>query len=134
MVLQVFVAGGNPSADMSLRLVLLEDIPYPPVKLGVHLPQSVGYVLVYGRLGYMKLPRGGADRRVVFDNVFAQFDCPFLNCSLHADHSSFHSGRNPFLTTENALFRVPPEFFVSYLCDDREEYADNRCEQGRGAG
>ena len=50
MVLQVFVAGGNPSADMPLRLVLLEDIPYPPVKLGVHLPQSVGYVLVYGRL------------------------------------------------------------------------------------
>ncbi len=109
MALQVLVAGGDPAADMPLRFILFEDMPYPPVKLRIHLAQPVGNVLMYRGLGYMKLPRGGADRRVVFNNVFAQFDCPFLNCSLHADHSSFHRGRNPFLTEENAPFRVPHE-------------------------
>ena len=53
MALQVLVAGGDPAADMPLRFILFEDMPYPPVKLRIHLAQPVGNVLMYRGLGYM---------------------------------------------------------------------------------
>ena len=87
----VFLPGGNAPSDMPLCLV---DIQYPPnlmIQLGVDNPKAIGYIFMYGRLGYMKLLSGGAHRRVIFNDVLAQLDGPLLDCSLHAITSRISS-------------------------------------------
>ena len=69
---------------MPLRLVVLQYAADPRIQLRVDRPQAVGDILVNRGFGYMKLPSGSTHCRVVFDDVFAQFNCPLLNCSLHA--------------------------------------------------
>lgn len=44
------------------------------------------HFLVYSRFGYMKLLGGGADRRVVFNNILTEFDGSFFNGSFHVYH------------------------------------------------
>ena len=81
--MQVLIAGRNPASYMALRFILIQHTPYSAVKLRIHGTQPVGDILMYGRLRYMKLPRGGAHRRVVLNNVLAEFNGSLLNCSLH---------------------------------------------------
>ena len=82
----VFFTCGDSAPDMALGFVHLQHVADTAVKLRIDILQTVGYVLMYSRFGYMKLLGGGPDRRVVFNNVFAKFDGPFFNGSFHVYH------------------------------------------------
>ena len=82
----VFFTCGDSAPDMALGFVHLQHVADTAVKLRIDILQTVGYVLMYSRFGYMKLLGGGPDRRVVFNNVFAKFDGPFFNGSFHTYH------------------------------------------------
>ena len=70
----VFFSGGQAAADMPLRFIDVQHAAHPHIKLGINHPQAVGNVLMYRTFAYMKLLGGGAHRRVIFNNVFAQLD------------------------------------------------------------
>lgn len=82
----VFFPCGDPAPDMALGLVHLQNVADAAVKLGIDVLQTVGHILMYGRFGYMKLLGGGANRRVVFDNILTEFDGSFFNGSFHVYH------------------------------------------------
>ena len=82
----VFFPRGDPAADMALGLVHLQDVADTAIELWIDVLQAVGHVLMYSRFGYMKLLGGGADRRVVFNNILTEFDGSFFNGSFHVYH------------------------------------------------
>ena len=71
---------------MALGLVHLQDVADTAIELWIDVLQAVGHVLMYSRFGYMKLLGGGADRRVVFNNILTEFDGSFFNGSFHVYH------------------------------------------------
>ena len=82
----VLFPGGDAAADVSLGLVHLQDVADTAIELWIDVLQAVGHVLMYSRFGYMKLLGGGADRRVVFNNILTEFDGSFFNGSFHVYH------------------------------------------------
>lgn len=86
VVVPVFLPCGNSAPDMTLCLVHLQNATDTAVKLRVDILQTVGHVFMYGRFRYMKLLGGGANRRVVFNNILTKFNGSFFNGSFHVYH------------------------------------------------
>ena len=82
----VFFPRGDSASDMALCLIHLQNMTDAAVKLRVDVLQTVGYVFMYSRFRYMKLLGGGADRRVVFNNILTKFNGSFFNGSFHVYH------------------------------------------------
>ena len=102
----VLLPCGHASADMPLRFVDVEDTAHPDIQLGIHGPQAIGHILVHGGLRYMKLLGGGAHRRIIFNNVFAQFNGSPFNGSLHTITSSENHSR--YYADEQAIMTAFP--------------------------
>ena len=69
---------GKAAADVPLRLVEIQQCAHLAVKPGVHTRQPLGEVLVYGGLADAEFFGGGADGRLILDDVHGQIAGPLL--------------------------------------------------------
>lgn len=72
---------------MPLGLVDIQQLAHLLIKCGVNCFQPLGEILVYSAFGNVKLLCGGADCRLVFNNVHRQIAGSLLNICMHIYHS-----------------------------------------------
>ena len=75
----VFFPGGNAAANVALCLVDVQNLLDLQIQRAVELRQSLGDILMYGRLADAEFLRGGADGGPVLYNVKSQAFCPLLH-------------------------------------------------------
>lgn len=76
--LTVFALCGFAAADMAFLLVFLKYRFYLFVESFIRLFEFYRYVLMDGAFTYPELLCGGSYSRVVFNNVFSEYDTSFL--------------------------------------------------------
>lgn len=83
----ILPAGGDAAPDMPLSFVDLQNLMDLKVECTIELRQSLGNILMYGRLADTEFLRGGADRRLILYDVLGQMFGPLLHVPLQMQHS-----------------------------------------------
>ena len=83
----VFSPGGKTSADMTLRLVQVQQPTDLSVQSRVQLWETFGQIFMDRALGDAELLGGGADGGFVFNDIHGQIPNAFLDICTHIHHS-----------------------------------------------
>ncbi len=74
----VFAFRCLPAANVAFLLVFVKDGFHLVVQRLVYFPQLFRYVLMNGTLAYSELLRGRSDGRVIFYDIFSEYDTSFV--------------------------------------------------------
>lgn len=77
----IFFSGCDASANMSFRFILIQNCFYLCINIGVDFFQPVRYVFMYGAFAYMKFLCGGANGRIMLNDVMCERYGTFLRQS-----------------------------------------------------